>query len=336
MAALETINLKKRYGRIEALRGVSLHVDPGEIYGLLGQNGAGKTTLIKTALGINRQFEGEVLLLGKPAGTAEIRSRVGYLPEDHNFPDYHTGRSLLDFYGQLLGVSRSERNKRIPPLLDELGILDRMNYKIRGYSKGMKQRLGIAQALMHDPEIIFLDEPTDGVDPVGRREIRAMMQRLKERGRTIFLNSHLLGEVELICDRVGILAKGQMIREGDVTSLTRQKGKVLIGLAPGQQLPMDDLRQMGFDVVPYNDRWEFQLSEQQSIDPVVDFLRSRNLSLRHLVEKRQSLEDLFVETVERDGRGSSNERREPREDRRPPRGRPDKARDDQFRTRDPR
>src|SRR5262249_41290926 len=176
-----------------------------------------------------------------------------------------------------------------------------------GYSKGMKQRLGIAQALMHDPDVVFLDEPTDGVDPVGRREIRAMMQRLKERGRTIFLNSHLLGEVELICDRVGILSKGLMIREGDVQSLTRQKGKVLVGLAPGQQMPVTELHALGYDVAPYNERWEVQLADGQTIDPVVDFLRGRNLSIRHMVEKRQSLEDLFVEVVERDRRGSQKE-----------------------------
>jgi len=292
--------LKKRYGKIEALRGVSLFVEPGEIYGLLGQNGAGKTTLIKTVLGINHQYEGEVTLLDKPAGHADVRKRVGYLPEDHHFPDYHTGWSLLDFYGQLLGMPRVERRRRIPELLDELGLRERMHYKIRGYSKGMKQRVGVAQALMHEPEVIFLDEPTDGVDPVGRREIRAMLLRLKEKGRTIFLNSHLLGEVELMCDRVGILAYGKMIREGDIATLTRQKGRFLVGLAPGQQLPVAELRAQGYDVAPYNERWEVQLNDGQSIDPVVDFVRERKLNLRHLVEKRQSLEDLFVETVERD------------------------------------
>ena len=171
-----------------------------------------------------------------------------------------------------------------------------MHYKIRTYSKGMKQRLGIAQALMHEPEVIFLDEPTDGVDPVGRRDIREMLLQLKERGCTIFINSHLLGEVELICDRVAIMRKGKMIREGTSPTLTRQKGRFLIGLAPGQTLPVAEIRNLGYAVEPLGDRWEVQLLEGQTIDPVVDLLRARGLNLRHLVEKRQTLEDLFLET----------------------------------------
>ena len=298
--ALETRELRKNYRRIEALRGVSLRVDQGEIYGLLGQNGAGKTTLIKILLGIARGWTGSANLLGLPAGKTDVRRRVGYLPEDHHFPDYHSAFSLLDFYGQLLSVPRRTRHARIPVVLDLVGLTERMHYKIRGYSKGMKQRVGIAQALLHEPDIIFLDEPTDGVDPLGRKEIRGIMQRLKEQGTTIFLNSHLLGEVELICDRVGILQKGRMVREGDVATLTKQKGRFLLGLAPGQNLPVADLQAMGYDTVPYGDRWELFLTEDQSIDPVVDWVRSRGLSLRHLVEKRQSLEDLFVQILEDD------------------------------------
>ncbi len=311
MSVLETVELQKRYGRIEALGGVTLTVKEGEIYGLLGQNGAGKTTLIKIMLGITRGWQGKAFLLGEPAGTSHIRSRVGYLPEDHSFPDYHTGYSLLDFYGQLLGVSSSDRKKRIPKMLEQVGIADRMHYKIRTYSKGMKQRVGIAQALMHTPDVIFLDEPTDGVDPVGRRDIRELLLELKKRGTTIFLNSHLLGEVELICDRVAILRKGKMIREGDVNSLTKQKGRFLIGLAPGQPFPTEELRNLGYDSLPLGERWEVQLLDGQSIDPVIDLLRSRGLNLRHLVEKRQTLEDLFLET--HDDKADKREKRTKRE-----------------------
>src|SRR5262249_750199 len=138
--------------------------------------------------------------------------RVGYLPEDHRLPDYHTGASLLEFYGALLGVPAAERRRRIPAVLELVGIKGRMHYKIRTYSKGMKQRLGLAQAILHEPEVIFLDEPTDGVDPVGRREIRDLMQDLKRNGMTIFINSHLLGEVELVCDRVAILQRGNVVQ----------------------------------------------------------------------------------------------------------------------------
>jgi ABC-2 type transport system ATP-binding protein len=295
---LETRELRKRYGRIEALAGVTLNVKEGEIYGLLGQNGAGKTTLIKIMLGITGGWHGEARLLGERAGTTHVRSRIGYLPEDHNFPDYHTGYSLLDFYGQLLGVPGGKRAKVIPEMLELVGIADRMHYKLRTYSKGMKQRVGIAQALMHQPEVIFLDEPTDGVDPVGRRDIRELLLELKKRGTTIFINSHLLGEVELICDRVAIMRKGTMIREGDVNTLTRQKGRFLIGLAPRQVLPIEELRNLGYDASPLEDRWEVHLLEGQSIDPVVDLIRAKGLNLRHLVEKRQSLEDLFLATHE--------------------------------------
>jgi ABC-2 type transport system ATP-binding protein len=293
-----THNLIKTYGKIEALKGVSVTVEKGQIYGLLGQNGAGKTTLIKILLGITKPSFGEAQLLDEEAGKASARARVGYLPEDHRFPEYHTGYSLMDMYGALLEVSRAERQKRIPDMLEMVGIKGRMHSKIRTYSKGMKQRLGIAQAMIQDPDVIFLDEPTDGVDPVGRREIRAIMQQLKERGKTIFLNSHLLGEVELICDRVGILQRGEMIRSGSIAELTQQRGLFLVGLAPGQAFPQEEVAKQGFIVAPRGEFWEVGLKDGQSIDPVVDLIRSRGLNLRHLTEKRQTLEDLFVETVE--------------------------------------
>jgi ABC-2 type transport system ATP-binding protein len=295
---IRTDNLSKHYGRIEALRGVSLTVERGEIFGLLGQNGAGKTTLIKILLGITRLSDGSADLLEEPAGTAHVRRRVGYLPEDHRFPDYHSGASLLDFYGALLRMPRAERHKRIPAVLETVGIKGRMHSKIRTYSKGMKQRLGIAQALMHEPEVIFLDEPTDGVDPVGRRHIRDLLQALKEEGRTIFINSHLLGEVELICDHVAILQQGEMIRAGETAALTRQRGLFVIGLAEGQSFPVEEAGKRGYQVTRLGEMWQVGLSEDQSIDPLLDLLRDSRLNLRHLVEKRQTLEDMFVATVE--------------------------------------
>jgi ABC-2 type transport system ATP-binding protein len=296
--AIETRVLVKNFDRIKALKGVSLRAEKGQIFGLLGQNGAGKTTLVKILLGITKSSSGEALLLDQPAGLAPVRRDVGYLPEDHHFPDYHTGASLLHYYGALLGVSRADLKKRVHAVLERVGIAGRMHYKIRTYSKGMKQRLGIAQAIFHDPQVIFLDEPTDGVDPLGRREIRGILLKLKEEGKTIFLNSHLLSEVELLCDRVAILQSGQVVREGDIASLTRAKGLVTIGLAPGQALPVADVTALGYEVRADGVRWEVHLVEGQTIDPVIDLLRSRQLSLRHLVEKRQSLEDLFLETVE--------------------------------------
>jgi ABC-2 type transport system ATP-binding protein len=296
-SVISTSHLSKSYRKIEALKGVSLSVNRGEIFGLLGQNGAGKTTLVKILLGITRPTFGEARLMGEPVGTAAVRKQIGYLPEDHRFPDYHTGASLLDFYGSLLSVPSAVRKEKIDEVLEMVGLKGRMHYKIRTYSKGMKQRLGIAQAIFHKPDVIFLDEPTDGVDPVGRREIRVILQKLKEQGATIFLNSHLLGEVELICDRVAILQRGELIREGTIAELTKMRGQFLLGLAAGEVFPRDAVTELGYQVRASGELFEVALSDGQSIDPVVDFLRGRGLSIRHLVEKRQTLEELFMETV---------------------------------------
>jgi len=302
VSVIETRELRKSYGRIEALKGVSIRVEKGQIYGLLGQNGAGKTTLIKILLGIVRKTEGDAGLLGHVAGDPSARKRVGYLPEDHQFPGYHTGFSLMDFYGALYGVPKDDRRRKIPETLELVGIAGRMNSKIRTYSKGMKQRLGIAQSLLHDPDLIILDEPTDGVDPLGRREIRELMGRLKDRGHTVFLNSHLLGEVELICDRVAILQQGTLVREGTIAELTKQKGRYEVAVAPGQQFPADAIIKLGFNVLPIPEKLDlFEVSftsEGQSIDAAVKAIVEKGLSLRHLVEKKQSLEDAFLATVE--------------------------------------
>ncbi len=298
MAVIETRDLRKRYKQVEALRGVTLKVEPGEVFGLLGQNGAGKTTLIKILLGIVKFGEGEATLFHHPAGTADVRNRVGYLPEDHRFPEYHSAYSLLDYYGILYGMSKDDRRKKIPELLDQVGLASRMNDKIRTYSKGMKQRTGIAQAIFHDPELIFLDEPTDGVDPVGRREIREIIEDRRKRGATVFVNSHLLGEIEMMCDRVAIMQKGQLIREGTVQELTAQRGVYVIGILERDRFPEFELRQEGFNLREIGDRWEITLNDGQTIAPVLDLLRTMALNVVHMIEKKQTLEDIFVSMVE--------------------------------------
>jgi len=294
VSVIETRELSKDYGGLPALKGVSVTVEKGQIYGLLGQNGAGKTTLIKILLGIVRKSGGNATLLGAPAGTPDVRRRVGYLPEDHQFPGYHTGYSMLDFSATMYGVSRDDRRRLIPESLELVGITPAAHKKIKGYSKGMKQRLGVAQALLHAPDVIFLDEPTDGVDPVGRREIRELMTRLKEKGHTIFLNSHLLSEIEMICDRVAILRKGELVREGTVADLTEQKGLFELGLAAGQKLPQEKLREMGYTVLQSGEHWHVTIKDGQTIDPVVQLIATSGLSLRHLLEKKVSLEDVFM------------------------------------------
>lgn len=309
MAAVSTVDLRKQYGRIEALKGVSIRVEPGTIFGLLGQNGAGKSTLIKILLGIVRKTDGEAELLGAAAGTPHVRRRVGYLPEDHQFPLYHSANSLLDFYGQLYGLGRSERRARGAEALEIVGLSKRADSKIRTYSKGMKQRLGIAQAFFHDPEVIFLDEPTDGVDPVGRKEIRELLLRLKGEGRTIFVNSHLLGEVEMISDRVAILHKGELVRQGTVADLTRQEGRYVVGLAPGQAFPTEEVARLGFRTERHGEHTEVLMGEHlDGIDQVLSLLSDKGLKLRHLVEKKQTLEDVFVGVVDGGEPGTDDRR----------------------------
>ena len=307
MAVIETRELRKDYGGLFALdKNVNITVEKGQIYGLLGQNGAGKTTLVKILLGIVRKTTGEATLLDEPAGTIDVRRRVGYLPEDHQFPGYHTGYSLLDFSAAMYGVPRDDRRRIIPEALNVVGIKASQHKKIKGYSKGMKQRLGIAQALLHKPDVIFLDEPTDGVDPVGRREIRELMGRLKDNKQTIFLNSHLLGEVELICDRVAILRKGELVREGTVADLTEQKGLYEIRLAPGQKFPEAETRKLGLNVTAVGDVWHITIADGKAIDPVVQMLAAAGLNLRHLVEKKVSLEDVFMAVATGDGKDAKN------------------------------
>lgn len=298
MAVVSTTDLRKNYSDIEALKGVTLTVEPGQIFGLLGQNGAGKSTLVKILLGIVHKTDGDAYLLDHPAGNVETRRRVGYLPEDYQFPGYHTGYSLLNFYGELYGMPHGERRKRIAEALDIVGLKKRAKSKIRTYSKGMKQRLGIAQAFFHDPDVIFLDEPTDGVDPVGRKEIRDLLQGLKGEGRTIFVNSHLLGEVEMISDRVAILHQGQLVRQGTVADLTRQADRYVIGVADGQLFPVEEARQQGYLVDDTGLLVEVEVPAGRSIDPVLELLQARGLRLRHLVEKKQTLEDVFMKLVE--------------------------------------
>ncbi len=312
-SVIATDGLRKVYGSVEALKGVSLSVNRGEIFGLLGQNGAGKSTLIKILLGIVRKTDGNATLLGEPAGRSDIRKRVGYLPEDHQFPQYHTGASLLHFYGQLYGMSRADRRRKIPEVLETVGIRKRMDYKLRTYSKGMKQRLGIAQAIFHDPDVIFLDEPTDGVDPVGRKELRELFEKLRDEGKTVFVNSHLLGEVELMCDRVAILQRGELMQIGTVAELTKQEGRYVVGLAAGEELPVDELARRGLRATRHADRWEVFVENEEDIDRVLGLLAERGLKLRHLIAKKQSLEDVFVEMVDQDDPGVDGRKKKTRE-----------------------
>ena len=297
MPVIETSALVKRYKNVQALKGVDLAVEKGEIYGLLGRNGAGKTTLVKILLGIVRPTEGGAKLLGRPVGDPGSRAHVGFLPEDHRLPEYHTAETALDFYGGLNGLSRRERRAKIPPMIESVGLRDAARRRVRTYSKGMKQRLGLAQAMLHDPKVLFLDEPTDGVDPVGRKEVRDVLTQLKAQGKTIFLNSHLLSEVELVCDRVGIIELGLLRREGGVRDLTRIENVYEMtfegpveGLLPG-------LRERAKGVRIIDGRVEVTVDDVPNLNALIDYVRAQGVSLTGLVGKKQTLEQIFLETL---------------------------------------
>jgi ABC-2 type transport system ATP-binding protein len=286
--------------RVEALKGVSFQVERGTIFGLLGPNGAGKTTLIKVLLGIVRKTGGTAALLGQPAGDRRGRRSVGYLPENHRIPRHHTANSALEYYGSLSGMSGAEIRRRRPELLELVGLGSWGRSSVKKFSKGMLQRLGLAQALMHNPELLILDEPTDGVDPVGRSEMRGTLQSLKSYGKTIFINSHLLQEIELICDRVAILVKGEVRREGLVEEITRRhetemtvvgsEAAIREALGFQQIASMKPLGENRFLIV-------LQIPDQSAVDRSIDGLRSGGISIEQLVRRRDTLEEAFLDIV---------------------------------------
>jgi ABC-2 type transport system ATP-binding protein len=303
MGAIDVADVHKTFsGGVTALRGVTLEVAPGEIFGLLGQNGAGKTTLVKILLDLVRPTSGTSRLLGIPSRRVRSRREVGYLPEDHRFPDYHTGASALAYYGGLAGLSGSRLRARAREVLGLVDLAGAARRKIRSFSKGMKQRLALAQALLSEPQLLFLDEPTDGVDPVGRAQIRALLEEQKRLGRTIFLNSHLLSEVEQVCDRVAILDRGAIVRCGTVAELTQAHHTFTITTSAA--VPPDVLAEVARLAIGAHanpDGIEVALAADGAIDAVIDLLRARGIGLRGLASKRQSLEEVFLESVKAHG-----------------------------------
>ncbi len=309
MPVIETQNLVKTYGKVQALKGVSVTVQPGVIYGLLGQNGAGKTTLIKVLLGMVRATGGGASLLGRPGGSRAGRKDVGYLPENHRIPRHHTANSALEFFGSLSGLSRREIRRRRESLLATVGLADWGGTSIKKYSKGMLQRLGLALAMLHDPHLLILDEPTDGVDPVGRSEMRALLLGLKAAGKTVFINSHLLQEVELVCDRVAILDRGRMLQQGRIADLTVRaqaevrfvvagpEGAMRAAMAGAQAAEMRMLGPDQFEIV-------LRTADQTEIDCMIDRLREHSLSLISMSPSRQTLEEAFLAILKR-ARGES-------------------------------
>lgn len=295
-----------RRRKVEALRSVSLDIPRGRIFGLLGPNGAGKTTLIKILLGIVRRTSGTATVFGISAGKIAARRRIGYLPENHRVPRHHTGRTALEYYGALSGLSIAEIRRRAPRLLARVGLHGREKDRVTGYSKGMQQRLGLAQAMLHRPELIVLDEPTDGVDPVGRKEIRVLLQELAGDGISIFLNSHLLQEIELICDDVAILTDGIVRRTGSVQQLTEAIAESPLIFRLNADWPAVEDCFRGTSVVRVDDSRDDVLdvhalvADQRQVDGIVDALRSQHISLISMRRRDLTLEEAFLQIVQED------------------------------------
>lgn len=294
--AIDLIDVRKTYGQtIQALRGVNLQVGRGEIFGLLGPNGAGKSTLVKIMMTVVRPTHLLGTILGRPVGHRGKLARTGYLPENHRFPGYLTGAKLLDFYAALSKVPRRDRQRRAKRLLEQVGMSQWADTRIDKYSKGMMQRLGIAQALMNDPELIVLDEPTDGLDPVGRREVRNLLLDLKRQGKTVFLNSHLLSELEMVCDRVAILVDGLVARQGTLRELTEHTIDYRITFS-GDATPVQGrLDALGASL----DGQVITLAGHHldKVNAAIDALRAEGLSIESVEQHRFSLEDVLVEAM---------------------------------------
>lgn len=301
--AIQTLDLTKVYlsqwkrREVRAIDGVSLNVRRGTIFGLLGPNGAGKTTFVKTLLSAVRPTRGTALLFGRDASQPEARRPIGYLPENHRFPTYFTGAGMLDFYAALSGVEAARRRKLIGEQLELVGLSQWATVRIGKYSKGMLQRLGLAQALIHSPSILILDEPTDGVDPVGRRQIRDILWGFEQRGVTIFVNSHLLAEVETLCREVAILHQGKVALSGKMQELTAGKGYKLTVAAPPDALA-EELRGQATSMAVRDGLVDFQFASRESVNSAVDLLRAQRCEIEALAPTTSTLEDVFVRTVQ--------------------------------------
>ena len=301
--AVDLIDVRKTYGKkIDALRGVNIQVGRGEIFGLLGPNGAGKTTLVKIMMTVVRPTHALGTILGRPLGHRGKLARIGYLPEDHRFPGYLTGAQLLDYYAALAKVPRPRRKSNAAQLLEIVRMTGWANTRIDQYSKGMLQRLGIAQTLMNDPELVVLDEPTDGLDPVGRRDVRELLLELKRRGTTVFLNSHLLSELERVCDRVAILVEGLVARQGTLTELTERTVDYRITYYGDASALKPRLEALGAKLegnvicVPGQN--------VSKVNTVIDILRTTDVLIESVLPHRFTLEDILVQVLEDQGDGS--------------------------------
>jgi ABC-2 type transport system ATP-binding protein len=302
MPAIEILGLEKTYlvgfwrkRPRQALRPLHLQIEEGEIFGFLGPNGAGKTTTLKLLMGLVFPTAGSARILGSDWTDPAVKSRIGFLPEQPYFYDYLTAHELLEYYAQLSGVPSKQRKQRVEAVLERVKLRDVRGVQLRKFSKGMLQRVGIAQAIVHDPKLLFFDEPMSGLDPMGRREVRDLMEQLKQEGKTVFFSTHILSDAEALCDRVAIIDKGELRGVGAVDDLTSGvRGKVEV-IWQGTQIPAS-IKAMGAQCYVTADKVRAILDENQQ-DAAIDALRRERLRLVSVTPVRTSLETYFVEKL---------------------------------------
>lgn len=302
MPAIEILGLEKTYPvgfwrkrPKRALRPLHLAVEEGEIFGFLGPNGAGKTTTLKLLMGLVFPTSGSARILGMDAYDPRVKAQIGFLPEQPYFYDYLTARELLDYYGQLSGVSAKDRAKKVEAMLERVGLPDAGDIQLRKFSKGMLQRAGIAQAILHDPKVVFLDEPMSGLDPMGRREVRDLIEQLKKEGKTVFFSTHILSDAEALCDRVAIIHLGELRSVGVVADLTSSMhGKVEL-IWQGAVVP-SPIRGLGAECHVTGDTARAVLAEDKQ-DAAIDVLRRERLRLVSVTPVRATLEDYFLQNL---------------------------------------
>jgi len=312
-AAIRTRELSKDYlvgfwrpRPYRALDRLSIDVAPGDVFGFLGPNGAGKTTTLKLLMQLVFPTSGEAEILGRPLGDVSIRRRIGYLPENPYFYDHLTAEELLDYYGRLFGQSAADRRQRVGKTLDRLGIGAERRLPLRKFSKGMLQRVGLAQALLNDPEVVFLDEPMSGLDPLGRRDVRALILELRDQGRTIFFSSHILSDAEALCTRVAIVAKGRLAASGTLTDLKEfaiQGWELVMAGVPPEAL--ERVRSRARRVVTIGgDRYAIDLPPDGRPEELLRELAAAGATPVSLNPLRETLEDVFVRRVAEMGEGA--------------------------------
>jgi ABC-2 type transport system ATP-binding protein len=300
-AAIETEGLRKVFGDHIAVEGLTLRVPQGEVFGFLGPNGAGKTTSIKMLLGLVAPTSGSASLLGAPVGDRATLARVGFLPEHFRFQDWLTAGEFLGLHGELLGMNAPVLTKRRDELLEQVGLAPFRNKQLRTFSKGMLQRIGLAQALLNHPALVFLDEPTSGLDPVGRRLVRDVIHELRNQGTCVFLNSHLLSEIEVTCDRVAFIRHGEVVRILDLASLSGNESVVTIrasGLTPSM---ISEMARWGRDIESSDQQLTLTVHNEDAIPEINRYLVAQGANIYAISPSRISLEDIFIETVGKDG-----------------------------------